>query len=51
MTQEQIQRQIEILELFGAEVSKSKEATLQLLIDVGIIKEKKKRIKSSQKKK
>jgi hypothetical protein len=50
MTQEQIQRQIEVIERVSAEVLKSKEASHQLLIDIGIIKGKKK-VKSSNKKK
>lgn len=47
--QEKIQRQIEIIELVGTEILKSKESARQFLIDAGIIKEKRKRKPPSQK--
>jgi len=47
--QEKIRRQIEVLQQGTAEVRKSKEASRQLLIDIGVIKEKK--VRSSAKKK
>jgi hypothetical protein len=50
MTQEQIEKQIEVIQRVSAEVRKSKEATRQLLIDIGIIKERKRK-KSPAKKK
>jgi len=50
MTQEQIRRQIEAIRIIGAEVLKSKEASRQFLIDIGVIKEKKKRKASTKKK-
>lgn len=51
MTQERIQRQIEVLEIVGAEVCKSKESARQFLIEAGIIKPRKKRKPSARKKK
>lgn len=41
--QKKIQRKIENIKRVGAEVLKSKEASRQFLIDIGVIKEKEKR--------
>jgi len=49
MTQEQIERQIEVIRRVSAEVRKSPESARQFLIDAGIIREKK-RTKSSKRK-
>jgi len=50
MTQEQIERQIEVIRLAGAEACKSKESARQFLIDAGIIREKKKKSSTTKKK-
>lgn len=53
MTQERIQRQIEVLEIVTAEICKSKESAHKFLVDAGIVKPRKKRksTKSSAEKK
>jgi hypothetical protein len=43
MTQERIQRQIEVLEIVTAEICKSKESAHRFLVEAGIVKERKKR--------
>lgn len=50
MTQEQIQRQIEIIREVSVEVRKSKESARQFLIDAGIIEDKKKKKTATKKK-
>ncbi|HMH20293.1 MAG TPA: hypothetical protein VK563_00885 [Puia sp.] len=50
MTQEFIQRQIEIIQKAGAEACKSKESARQFLIDAGIIKDKKRKTSPNKKK-
>jgi hypothetical protein len=50
MTDEQMQRQIEIIQQASAEARKSKESARQFLMDAGIIKENKKTKLSSKKK-
>jgi len=50
MTQEQIQRQIEVIRLAAAEALKSKQASRQFLINIGVIKQRKKRKPSAKNK-
>jgi hypothetical protein len=50
MTQQQIDRQIEAIRIVGAEVLKSKEASRQFLINIGVIKQRKKRKPSAKNK-